>query len=211
MSKRILVVDDHGIVRDGIRLILSADDELEVAGEAGSGSEALARLRAEPFDAVLLDIHMPDRSGIDVLGEIKEQWPDLPVLMLSMYPEEQYAIRALRFGASGYLTKDSASDELLTALRSVLAGNRFVTASLAQLLADEVLGEGQRPAHERLSPREYQVLIGLARGRSIKEIGAELFLSPKTISTYRSRVLEKLALSSNAELTRYAVENSLID
>jgi DNA-binding NarL/FixJ family response regulator len=208
---RILVVDDHAIVREGLKQILGEVDDMSVRDEAGNGQEALAKIRGGEFDVVLLDISMPGRSGLEVLKEIKAERPKLPVLILSMHAEEQYAVRALRAGASGYVTKASAPDELIGAIRKVSCGRKYVSSSLAEKLALELDIDTKRPPHETLSDREYQVMLMLASGRSVKEIADELCLSVKTISTYRSRVMEKMGMKKNAELTLYAIQNHLVD
>jgi len=208
---QILVADDHAIVREGLKQILGEVSDMAVRAEAASGQEALAKVRADRFDVVLLDISMPGRSGLEILKEIKAEQPHLPVLILSMHAEEQYAVRALRAGASGYLTKASAPDELIGAIRKVSCGRKYVSASLAEKLAGELDVDTKRPPHEALSDREYQVMLMLASGKAVKEIAAELCLSVKTISTYRARVMEKMNMKKNAELTLYAVQNHLVD
>jgi DNA-binding NarL/FixJ family response regulator len=208
---RILVADDHTIVREGLKQILADVDDMAVRDEAGNGQEALAKIREGEFDVVLLDISMPGRSGLEILKEIKADHPKLPVLILSMHAEEQYAVRALRAGASGYLTKASAPDELIGAIRKVSCGRKYVSASLAEKLALELDIDTKKPPHETLSDREYQVMLMLASGKSVKEIADELCLSVKTISTYRSRVMEKMNMKKNAELTLYAIQNHLVD
>lgn len=208
---RILVADDHAIVREGLKQILAEVKDMAVRDEAASGQEALAKIRTGAFDVLLLDISMPGRSGLEILKEIKEARPKLPVLILSMHAEEQYAVRALRAGASGYLTKASAPEELIGAIRKVSSGRKYVSASLAEKLAGDLEVDTRRPPHESLSDREYQVMLMLAGGQSATEIAAELCLSVKTISTYRTRVMEKMNMKKNAELTLYAVQNQLID
>jgi DNA-binding NarL/FixJ family response regulator len=208
---RILVADDHTIVREGLKQILGDVSDMAVRDEAASSQEALAKVRADQFDVVLLDISMPGRSGLEILKEIKAERPHLPVLILSMHAEEQYAVRALRAGASGYLTKASAPDELIGAIRKVSCGRKYVSASLAEKLARELDIDTKKPPHETLSDREYQVMLMLASGKSVKEIADELCLSVKTISTYRARVMEKMNMKRNAELTLYAIQNGLVD
>ncbi|MDY0187750.1 MAG: response regulator transcription factor [Syntrophus sp. (in: bacteria)] len=207
---RILVADDHTIVREGLKQIVGEVDDMTVADEAGNGQEALSKIREGDYDVVLLDISMPGQSGLEVLKDIRAEKPKLPVLILSMHSEEQYAVRALRAGASGYLTKASAPDELIGAIRKVSRGRKYVTASLAEKLALELGTDTSKPPHEMLSDREYQVMLMLAAGKSVTEIADELCLSVKTISTYRSRVLEKMNMKKNAELTLYAVQNHLV-
>jgi len=208
---RILVVDDHAIVREGLKQILGDVNDMSVSDEAAGGQEALSKIRGGKFDVILLDISLPGRSGLEILKEIKAERPRLPVLILSMHAEEQYAVRTLRAGASGYLTKASAPDELIGAIRKVSSGRKYVSASLAEKLALELDIDTQKPPHAALSDREYQVMMMLASGKSVKEIADELCLSVKTISTYRSRMMEKMNMKKNAELTLYAVRNHLID
>lgn len=208
---RILVVDDHAIVREGLKQILADVNDMAVRDEAAGGQEALAKIRSGEFDVVLLDISMPGRSGLEILKEIKAERPKLPVLILSMHAEEQYAVRTLRAGASGYLTKASAPDELIGAIRKVSCGRKYVSSSLAEKLALELDIDTKKPPHATLSDREYQVMLMLASGKSVKDIADELCLSVKTISTYRSRVMEKMNMKKNAELTLYAIQNHLVD
>ncbi len=208
---KILIADDHTIVRKGLIKILKESDNGISVDEAEHGEEALARVLQASYELVLMDISMPGRGGLDVLKEIKSHRPRLPVLMLSMHPEKEYALRALRAGASGYVTKDSAAEELVGAIRKVLSGGRYVSASLAEKLAYEMEADADKPTHETLSDREYQVLLMIASGKTVSEIAQELTLSVKTISTYRSRILEKMRAKNNAELTRYAFENRLVD
>jgi two-component system invasion response regulator UvrY len=207
---RILIVDDHKLVRDGLKQILAATDDISVIDEAGDGDEALLKIRKASFDVVLLDIRLPGMDGLNILKLVKQEHPDVCVLMLSMYPEEQYAIRALKSGASGYLTKDSASEELIAAIRKVAHGGKYVTLSLAEKLATYLDEEEDVPVHETLSDREYQVMRMIAQGSSVGEIAEELHLSVKTISTYRSRVLGKLQLTKNAEIIRYALKQGIV-
>jgi two-component system invasion response regulator UvrY len=208
---KILVADDHAVVREGLKQILSETPDMVVAGEASSGQEVLNKVRKNNYDVVLLDISMPGRGGLDVLKQLKDEKPGLPVLILSIYPEEQYAVRALRAGASGYLTKESASDELIAAIRKISQGRKYVSASLAEKLAFDMEINAEKPTHEMLSDREYQVMCMIAKGKTIKEIAGELSLSVKTISTYRSRILDKMRMKNNAELTYYAIKNKLVD
>ncbi len=207
---RILVADDHAVVREGVKQILANLDDMVVSGEAESGPETIQKINQEDFDLVLLDISMPGRSGIEVLEDIKNIRPKLPVLILSMHPEEQYAVRALRAGASGYLTKGSAPQELIGAIRKAARGGKYVTASLAEKLALELDVDADKPRHETLSNREYQIMLLIASGKSVSEIAGELALSVKTVSTYRSRIMEKMGMKKNAELTLYAVQNQLL-
>ncbi len=207
---KILVADDHTVVREGIKQILTGQDDMLVEGEAGNGQEVINNITKKDFDLILLDISMPGRSGLEILEEIKTIQPKLPVLILSMHPEEQYAVRTLRAGAAGYLTKASAPQELISAIRKVSRGGKYVTSSLAEKLAFELDTGVEKPDHEKLSNREYQVMLMLASGKSVSEVAEELCLSAKTISTYRTRILEKMNMKKNAELTLYAVKNNLI-
>jgi two-component system invasion response regulator UvrY len=208
---RALIADDHAVVRQGLKQILGDTPEMVVAGEATNGQEVLDKVRAETWDVVVLDISMPDRSGLDVLKQLRSERPKLPVLVLSMHSEDQYAVRVLKAGASGYLTKDSAPDELVKAIRKVVSGGTYVSSFLAEKLAFEIGTDSSRLPHETLSDREFQVLRLIAAGKSVTEIAAELYLSVKTVSTYRARMLEKMNLGTNAELMHYAMQNHLID
>ena len=208
---RILIADDHAIVRSGLKQIVTSAPDLEVAGEATSSQEVLALVHAQPWDLVVLDIHMPGRGGLETLKELKREFPKLPVLVLSMYPEDQYAVRALKAGAAGYLSKDSAPDELLTAIRRVLGGGKYISPAVAEQLAVAVNHtKTDKAPHELLSDREYQILCLIASGKTVSEIAAALTLSVKTVSTYRTRVLEKMQMKTNAELTHYAIRNELV-
>lgn len=211
MSKiRILIADDHPIVREGYKKILSDTPDMVVADEAENGQEVLNCIRKKNYDLILLDISMPGRSGLEILKELKNETPRLPVLILSIYPEEQYAVRAFRAGASGYLTKASAPNELISAIRKISQGGRYISSSLAEQLTYYLDADAERPLHETLSDREYQVMLMIASGKTVSEIAAELFLSVKTISTYRSHILEKMKMKNNAEITLYAVRNKLV-
>ncbi|MCK9230590.1 MAG: response regulator transcription factor [Syntrophales bacterium] len=207
---RILIADDHPIVRAGFKQVLSETADMEVTDEAGNGQEVMALIRKKEHDVILLDISMPGRSGLEVLKDLKEEKPKLPVLILSMYPEEQYAIRALRAGASGYLTKASAPNELIAAIRKVAQGGKYISTTLGERLTDFLGSDITRPPHELLSDREYQVMLMIASGKTVSAIGDELCLSVKTISTYRRNILEKMKLKNNAEITVYAVQNKLV-
>lgn len=208
---KILIADDHSIVRQGLKQIVTETQDMIVAGEVGNGQELLNKLNEGDYDVVVLDITMPHKNGMDVLKEIRTKWPQLPVLMLSIHPEEHYALRALKAGASGYLTKESAPEELVVAIRKVSRGGKYISPSLAEKLAFELeIGREQAP-HETLSDREYQVLRMIASGKTVMEVARELTLSEKTISTYRSRILEKMNMKNNAELTYYAIKNQLIE
>jgi two-component system invasion response regulator UvrY len=208
---RALIADDHAVVRQGLIQILGNIPEITVGGEAINGQEVLDKVRAEAWDVVILDISMPDRSGLDILKQLKAERPKLPVLVLSMHSEDQYALRALKAGASGYLTKASAPDELVKAIRKVVSGGRYVGSCLAERLAFELGADSSKLPHETLSDREFQVLRLIASGKSVTEIAAELSLSSKTISTYRVRLLQKMNLKTNAEMMHYAMQNHLID
>ncbi len=207
---KILICDDHKIVRDGLTQILQQLDGEILVRESGDGNEALSFLKTEVFDIVLLDISLPGRNGLEVLQAIKEKWPSTNVLMLSMLPQEQYAIRAIKLGASGYLTKDTASEELLVAVKRVSAGGKYISESIAESLALHLDKEVYLQKHDILSAREFEIMIKLADGKTLQEIGDELFISNKTVSTYRSRIMEKMELGKNTELTRYCLENKLI-
>jgi two-component system invasion response regulator UvrY len=208
---RVLLVDDHTILRRGLSQIIAETDDMEVGGEADSGAQAIKLARAEPFDVVLLDISMPDRSGMDTLKQLKKEKPRLAVLMLSMHPEEHYAMRALKAGASGYLTKQSAPALLVTAIRQVASGRKYVSADLAEELARTVSDGNERQRHETLSDREYETLRLMASGKTLTEIAVEMSLSVKTVSVYRARLLEKMQLKNNAELTYYALKHKLVE
>src|SRR5438105_10377417 len=204
---KILLTDDHALVRQGLRLILADHFKNATFGEARNAHEALTRVWKEKWDVVVLDITMPGRSGLEVLREIKKSRPKLPVLVLSMHPENQFAVRVLKRGASVYMTKESAPNELVGAIKKVLAGGRYVSTSLAEKLATYLATDNQKPAQELLSDREFQVLRLIASGKIVSEIARELSLSVKTISTYRTRILEKMGLRNNAELMHYAMQN----
>ncbi|MBW2558363.1 MAG: response regulator transcription factor [Deltaproteobacteria bacterium] len=208
---RILVVDDHAVVREGVKQILADVSDMVVKDEAGNGPTTLEKIAQNDYDVVLLDISMPGRSGLEILEDIKSRHPKLPVLILSMHPEEQYAVRALRAGASGYLTKASAPQELIGAIRKASSGGKYVTTSLAEKLALELGTDTEKLPHERLSNREHQVMLMLAGGKSVSEIAENIFLSSKTVSTYRTRIMDKMGMKKNAELTLYAVHNNLIN
>lgn len=208
---KILIADDHPVVRKGLREIIEETSDMEVTDEASNGQEVLAKVFKKDFDVVLLDISMPGRSGLDILKELKSQLPKIAVLVLSIHPEEQYAVQVLKAGAAGYLTKKSAPEELVTALRKVSTGGKYVSPSLAEKLASALETGIEKPPHETLSAREYEVMRKIASGKTVTEIARELFLSPKTISTYRTRILEKMGMKNNAELIRYAIKNRLVD
>ena len=207
---KILICEDHKIVLDGLRKILQQLKGVTLIGEAGNGNEALMLLKKDVFDIVLLDISLPGKSGLEVLQSVKEKWPSTNVLMLSMHPQEQYALRALKLGAAGYLTKETASEELLLAVKRVSEGGKYISQSLAESLAVHLDKDNYQQKHDILSAREFEVMIKLANGNSLRKIGNELFISNKTVSTYRSRIMEKMELNRNTELTRYCMENKLI-
>jgi len=208
---KICVVDDHAVVREGLKRIISENPGMAVTAEAGDGHEALKVIKEEPCDVVLLDITMPSKSGLDILKQLHTEDPKLPVLVLSMHAEDQYAVRVLRAGAAGYLTKESAPAKLVQAIRKVVRGGKYVSSTLAEKLVYDLDGDSSKAPHEVLSDREYQVLCMIASGKTVTEIGEELALSVKTISTYRVRILEKLNMKNNAELTRYAIKEGLVD
>ncbi|MBN2653532.1 MAG: response regulator transcription factor [Nitrospirae bacterium] len=206
---KILVADDHTILRRGIKQIIADTQDITVSAEASNGEEALQQIAAGCFDVVLLDISMPGKSGMDVMKDIRLLKPKLPVLILSMYPEDQYAIRLLKSGASGYLTKESAPSELVKAIRKVAGGSKYISPTLAEKLAYYFEKNIEKPLHDSLSDREYQVMLMIASGITATEISQKLFLSVKTISTYRARILEKMNMKNNSEITRYVINNKL--
>jgi len=207
----ILIADDHSVVREGLKQIISCNADMTVLAEAGSGNEAIEKIGKNTFSVVIMDISMPGKNGLDTMKEIKVMHPDLPVLILSMYPEEQYAVRFFRAGASGYLTKKSAPEELVNAIRTVSKGKKYVSPSLAEKLVGELDVRTEKSLHSSLSDREFQVLCLIASGKTSGEIAGELFLSVKTVSTYRARILEKLRLKNTAELINYAIQNQLVE
>jgi len=207
---RILIADDHAVVRAGLRQFLLDDGNVREVGEAATGQQALDRLRESRWDLLILDISMPGRSGLDILKHVRSGFPDTRILVLSGFPERQYAVNVLRAGAGGYLAKDSAPEELLKAVRIVLQGRRYVSQALAELLVNELDADSDKPMHAQLSEREFQIFTKLATGRAVSEIAEELCLSVKTISTYRSRVLEKMNFRTNADITTYALRNDLM-
>ena len=208
---KVVVVDDHAVVREGLKRIVSESGGMVVSGEAADGQEAMRVIKSEPCDVVLLDISMPNKSGLDVLKELHAESPRLPVLVLSMHPEDQYAVRVLRAGAAGYVTKESAPAKLVQAIRKVVRGGKYVSPSLAERLVFDLGTDTDKAPHESLSDREYQVLCMIASGKTVTQIADVLALSVKTISTYRVRILEKLKMKNNAELTRYAIKEGLVD
>lgn len=208
--KNILLVDDHSIVRQGLRNLIELEADLQVTGEASSGVEALKLVRGNRYDIVVLDISMPDKNGVDTLHDLKHISPDLPVLILSGYAEQQYALNLIRSGCKGYLSKDTDSDEIIKAIRTIANGKRYISSELAELMSNELSHPSEKLLHETLSDREFQVFFKLAGGLSPTEIASELNISIKTVSTYRSRILEKMSLKTNADLTYYAIKNGLV-
>ena len=208
---RVLLADDHAIVRAGLREILEATGDISVTGEAGNGHDALARVREQSYDVAVLDMSMPGRSGIELIRQLKSEQPKLRILVLSMHSEAQYAVRALKAGASGYLTKDGAAEQLVAAIRRIAAGGAFVSAETAERLAMQVNHPTEAPPHTQLSDREFQVFQLLVAGRSVTAIADELSLSVKTVSTHKTHIMEKMNLSNQVELIRYAMRHKLID
>ncbi len=209
--KRILVVDDHGLIRKGLRQLLEDQPDFQVSGEAENGLQAINKLREQHYDLVLLDIALPDKHGIDVLKQIRVEHPDTKVIVLSMYPEDQYGVRALKSGAMGYINKQSAPDNLLEAVRQVLSGKKYITEVVAEQLLNNLIGESQDLMHQSLSNREYQTLCLMASGKSLTEIAEIMLLSPKTVSVYRARMLEKMGFKNNAEAVHCAISHHLVE
>lgn len=208
---RILIADDHPVVRHGLKQILASDSKLSVVGEAKNGNEMLELARKLEWDVAIMDFSMPGKSGLELLKEIKREHPRRPVLVLSMYPEEVHATRVLKAGGAGYLNKASACEELTAALRKIVSGGRYISPSLAEKIVVELTPGTEKPLHDELSDREYRVMWLLASGKQVKRIGHEMFLSASTISTYRSRILKKLRVTTNAELVRYAIKHQLVE
>ena len=206
----ILIADDHELIREGLKKILKKEADMQVLGEASNAPQVFELVKNPKLSIVLLDISMPGPSGLDVLTELKRDYPKLPVLILSMHPEDRFAVRALKAGAAGYVTKDGAVAELVNAIRKVVAGGKYVSPHLAEKLADD-LEKSEKPLHEKLSDREFQVMCLIASGKKTSEIAEELALSISTVNTYRTRILEKMSMETNVELTRYAIENHLIE
>ncbi len=206
-----MIADDHAIVRQGLKQILSETDDINVAGEAETGFQAITIARQQDFDVMLLDISLPDRNGIEILKQIKKDRPQLAVLMLSMHNEHEFAVRALKAGAAGYLNKQSAPAQLVVAIRQVASGDKYVSPAVAQELANTINSDSDQPLYSILSDREFQTLCLIAEGKTLADISTEMFLSPKTVSVYRARILEKLKLTNNSELIRYAIKNNLVD
>ncbi|QEI07210.1 response regulator transcription factor [Pigmentiphaga aceris] len=208
---RLVIVDDHAIVRSGLRQIAQAETDINVVGEAADSGELLDVLRKQDSDVVLMDISMPGKNGLDALKLVKERWPTTAVLMLSMYPEDQYAVRSVKAGASGYLHKNSPPETVIQAIRTVAKGKKFITPELAEQLATHIGQDADQPLHERLSDREYQTMSMIASGHTLSQIAEQMSLSPKTVSVYRARLLEKMRLKNNAELTHYALKHKLVE
>jgi len=206
---KVIIVDDHPVVRLGLKQIIADEPDMEVAGEAKNAGECFSLIQKTDCTLVLLDITLPDRNGFDVLKQLKYEHPNIPILILSVHPEDQYGLRFIKAGASGYLMKDGAPEELVKAIRKVNAGGKYVSASLAEKLVSH-LGAFDKPPHENLSDREFQILCMIVQGKSLKSIAGELCVGEKTVSTYRSRIMEKMKLSTNSDLTRYALENHLV-
>jgi len=207
---KILIIDGHIIFREGIKKVLAAASDIKVAGEAGSGNEAMLNLTRNHYDVVLQDLALPDIEGLDLLRRIKNRKPDLPVLVLSFFPEEQFAVRVLKEGASGYLTKESVPNDLIDAIRKAARGRKYISAALAESLAGSITGEKERCSQESLSSREFQIFSMITTGKSVKEMSNELSLSRTTITSYRTRIFDKLKFKTNADLIRYAVENRIV-
>ena len=208
---KIIIADDHAIVREGLKQIVAEEKDMLVCGEAEDAVSLMELLKKETWSIVVLDINMPGKSGLEALKDIKQFYPDLPVLILSMFSEDQYGLRAIKAGASGYLKKVSAPTELVIAIRKILSGGKYINSSLAEKLAESLGNEKNNFLHDKLSDREYQIMCSIALGKSAEEIAAELSLSINTIYTYRNRILEKMSMKSNVELTQYAVQNKLIE
>jgi two-component system invasion response regulator UvrY len=206
---KVIIADDHAIIRRGIREILDETDSIRVVDEAGDGNELINKLMNKKFDVVLLDINMPGRSGLDILKDLHKIKADQKVLILSMYPEAEYALRAVKSGASGYLRKDSNPEEIVNAIKTVFAGKKYLSGDLYETIIDELKNPDTSLIHQKLSNRELQIFIAIGKGKTLSEISAEMCLSPKTVSTYRARILEKTKLKNNAEIMKYAIENKI--
>jgi DNA-binding NarL/FixJ family response regulator len=208
---RIAIADDHDIVRAGLKQIIADEEDMEVAGESNSGEKLLELIKKHDYDVVLLDLKMSGMNGIEAMKHIKAIKPSLPIIILSMHAEDQYAVRTIKAGASGYITKETAVENLISAIRRVAAGGKYISPTLAETLAESLAGGGSDLPHENLTDREFQVLCMIASGKTVSEIGAELFLSVKTISTYRQRILEKMNMKNNSEITHYVIKNNILD
>jgi two-component system invasion response regulator UvrY len=208
---RVLIADDHPVVRQGLKMMLNADPEVDVVGEARNGDEAFEMAHQVDWDVAVLDYSMPGRGGVELLADVKHDYPERPVLILSIYPEDPHGLRALKAGAAGYISKETAGDELTAAVKKVAAGGRYVSSALAEKLASRLMPEQERPSHERLSDREYRVMWLLASGKTLHQIAEEMRLSPSTVSTYRGRILKKLGLNTNVDLVHYAMKHKLIE
>jgi two-component system, NarL family, invasion response regulator UvrY len=208
---KILIADDHAVVRQGVRRILADEFKTALFTEVSNAQDVLDRVWKEAWDVVVLDITMPGRSGLEILRELKKAKPKLPVLVLSMHPEDQFAVRVMKTGASGYMTKESAPEELVGAIKKVMAGGKYVSPALAEKMVSFLWSDAQRPPHDRLSDREFQVLRFIASGKTVSEIAKQVSLSVKTISTYRTRILQKMGMKNNAELTHYAIQKQLVE
>ena len=208
---KVLIADDHPVVRQGLRQMLAVESDLTVVGEARNGQEVVELSRRVPWEVAVLDYNMPGKNGLELIKELRQRYPGRAVLVLSMYPEDRYAVRALKAGAAGYLTKESAPEELVSAIRKVAGGGRYVTPTLGEKLALELEDNRGKPLHETLSDREYQVMWMIASGKTVRQIADELFLSPNTVSTQRTRILRKMTMKSNAELMHYAIAHHLVD
>ncbi|MGA8864733.1 MAG: response regulator transcription factor [Gallionella sp.] len=207
----ILVVDDHVLIRKGLKILLEENPDFKVNGEAESGAQAIKMLREHPFDLILLDISLPDKHGMDVLKQLKSEQPDIKIIVLSMYPEEHYGVRALKAGAVGYINKQTAPEKLVGAVQQVISGKKYISESLAEQLLNNLIGESRDLLHQSLSNREYQTLCLMSSGNSLTEISEIMMLSPKTVSVYRARMLEKMGFKNNAEAVHYAISHHLVE
>jgi two-component system invasion response regulator UvrY len=208
---KILVVDDHAVVRAGVHYFIADIPNMEIGGEAATAEEAIRLIRSQHWDIVLLDIAMPDKSGVEVLKQIKREKPELPVLILSMHPENRYAVQMLRSGAGGYVQKEALATELVTAINTILRGHKYISPEVAELLTADLNADGKKPLHETLSAREYEIFYKLSQGEGVTKIAESLCLSVKTVSTYRTRILQKMNMTNNADLIYYAIKEHLID
>ena len=207
----ILVVDDHALIRKGLKMLLEDNPDFQINGEAETGLQAVSMMREQHFDMVLLDMSLPDRHGMDVLKQLKAENPEVKIIVLSMYPEDQYGVRALKAGAVGYINKQSAPEQLVNAIQQVISGKKFISTALAEQLLSNLIGDSQELLHQSLSNREYQTLCLMASGKSLTEISEIMMLSPKTVSVYRARMLEKMGFKNNAEAVHYAIAHNLVD